>query len=751
MGKLTRFVLITVAVLVLLVVLAGFALPVFLNADSFRTRIEASLTRSLGRQVTMSKLALSVWSGGLLAQNVQIADDPAFSSTPFLQADSVKIGVELLPLILHKQVRIESFTLLDPKVDLLRGAGGKWNYSTLGKTAGQPAPASGSSGDSLSSLTAGRIIITNGSITVGEQGSGAATAQDRTYSRVNLDIKNFGATSSFPFTLSAALPGDGTIEAKGTAGPINERDSADTPFSIHLEARHIDPLAAGLVDASTGITGLVDSFTLDGAWTGTQLHIAKLLVGSPHLTLVQQSKPKIAATPAASKTNYLQSLTVDDAEIHNGSLTMTTAGKAGAPVVYQQIDGRLSGLTPTTASPFTLSAQLPGGGSVAAHGKAGPFNQANTAATPVNAQASLKGIHIGSAGVLPPDAGIEGTMDMQAQIQSDGRTLQANGNAHVTGLALARNATPSPKPLDVQFAVTKDELANQGQIQHAVLSTGGVALTVAGTFQSTGPSTALNLRVNGNAIPIDAIEAFLPALGVHLPENSQLRGGTLTTDLGVTGSTASPAIAGPVRLDNTQLAGFDLGAKLATLSRLTGGRITSATGSGTNVKLLSMDVQEQGGNIRTDKVDLDVAGVGTATGNGTVSAGGALHYSMLLKLTELSGSAQPAAAAQPSTAKNDGGLGALAGGLAGLIGGGGAGAALGGTGALAGLVLSKGIPVEIDGTTSHPTFAPNLAGLTRDLGVGAVKQVLTGKQGATNGAKQQSNPLKNALGGLLGH
>lgn len=749
MGKSIRIVLVLVVVVVVLVVIAGFALPLFLNVDSFRTRVEASLSQSLGRQVTMSKLSLSVWQGGLQAQNVQIADDPSFSTQPFLEAETVKISVELFPLVLHRQIHIEGFTVVDPKVDLLRSAAGKWNYSTLGKSASKPTGPSSSSSGSLSSLTASQIAITNGSITVGEQGSGAASAQDRTYQKVNLDIKDFGSAKSFPFDLSAALPGDGTISAKGTAGPINQADSADTPFTLHLEAKHIDPLVAGLVDSSAGLSGLVDSLTLDGAWTGQQLHITKLLVGSPHITLVQQAKAPAAPTTTAPKSTFLQNLSVDDAQISNGSLTMTTAGKAGAPVVYQQIDAKLTNLTPTTASPFSLSAQLPGGGSVSATGKAGPFNQQNDAATPVNAQATLKNIQIATAGVLPPDAGIEGVMNMQAQVQSDGHTLQVNGNAQVNGLELARNASPSPKPLDVQFAITKDEQANKGQIQHAVVSTGGVAMTIAGTFESSGPSTGLNLKVNGNAMPIDAIEAFLPALGVHLPQGSQLRGGTLTTTLAVTGSTASPAVAGPVRLDNTQLAGFDLGAKLATLSKLTGGRIGAATGSGTNVKLLSMDVQEAGGNIRTDKLDLDVTGIGTATGNGTVSAAGALNYSVLLKLNGLTGATQGSA---PAGAQSSGssGLSAIASGLAGLVGGG-AGSALGDTGAITGVLLSRGIPVDIGGTTTHPTFAPNLAGLTKSLGVGAVQQVLTGKQGTSPASKSQGNPLKNALGGLLGH
>ena len=97
MGRMTRFALIAVGAVVALVILVAVCLPLFLNADTFRTRIESTLTKSLGRKVTIGKLELSVWSGGLVATNSTVADDPAFSTQPFIQADSVKIGVESFP------------------------------------------------------------------------------------------------------------------------------------------------------------------------------------------------------------------------------------------------------------------------------------------------------------------------------------------------------------------------------------------------------------------------------------------------------------------------------------------------------------------------------------------------------------------------------------------------------------------------------------------------------------------------------
>ena len=747
MGKLPRFVLIALGAVVALILLVAVCLPLFLNADSFRTRIESTLTKSLGRKVTIGKLDLSIWSGGLVATNASVADDPAFSNQPFIQADSVKIGVELLPLILSKQIRIRGFSLLSPKVQLLRAANGTWNYSTIGKSGGAPQDAD--TKQAFPDLTVGHVTVENGRFTVGTQpAAGApAAAPARVYDQVNLEAKNFGFRNSFPFNVSAHLPGDGTVSLSGNAGPINEQDASATPFSGHLELKHIDPLAAGFVDASDGVTGLVGGMVLDAGWNGQQMHVTKLEVDSPNITVVRSNAPK-PPTPAGANpegTTMLQSLSVDSAQIKDGSVTLKTAGQAGS-AVYQQLNAQISNVTPKTQSPFSVSGQLPGGGSMSANGKVGPFNQANNAATPLDAQIALKHVELGASGLLPPDAGIGGTADLQAQVKSNGQTLNATGSTQIAGIKLAKDGQPSAKPVQVQFAIVQNEQAMTGEIQRAVFTVGRATINGSGTYQASGPTTAINLKVNGDGVPIDELVAFLPAVGVRLPQGSALKGGTLTTALTVSGSSANPVISGPVRLNNTQLAGFDLGSKLQTLSQLTGGRIGSATGSGTNIRSLSMNIRAAGGGIQTDNIALDVAGVGTATGAGSVSPAGALNYNVVLKLTELAGGASGSNAPAPSAA---GGKAALLGGLMGMIPGGGAGGAVAGLGAaggIAGAVLKNGIPVAIGGTTSNPTFAPNLRGLAAGVGASAGQQLLNGK-GKQNGT--QSNPLGNALGGLL--
>jgi len=93
-----------IIVLLLLIVLC---LPLFINANQFKPTIESKLGTALGRQVTIGDIKLAIFSGGVTVSDIAIADDPAFSKSPFLTAKALTVGVELIPLIFHKEVNVD--------------------------------------------------------------------------------------------------------------------------------------------------------------------------------------------------------------------------------------------------------------------------------------------------------------------------------------------------------------------------------------------------------------------------------------------------------------------------------------------------------------------------------------------------------------------------------------------------------------------------------------------------------------------
>ncbi len=110
-----RWIRVVVAVVVLLAA-AMLVVPLFVNADAFRPALESQLSSALGRKVTLGHLSFSLWSGSLVADNVAIADDPSFSTGPFLQAKSLRIGVEVGALLFHHQVQVTKFVAESPQV-----------------------------------------------------------------------------------------------------------------------------------------------------------------------------------------------------------------------------------------------------------------------------------------------------------------------------------------------------------------------------------------------------------------------------------------------------------------------------------------------------------------------------------------------------------------------------------------------------------------------------------------------------------
>jgi AsmA protein len=729
-----RTLLIVLGSIVALILLVALAIPLFLNADAFRTRIETALTTSLGRKVTLGKLDLSVLTGSLVAETATIADDPAFETQPFLQTSKVKIGIEMIPLILSREVHVTGFAIDSPKITLLRAANGTWNYSTIGR-AQQNTAANKESSTLIPNLTVGHATIKNGQITVGTTPApGMPATPRRTYDQLALDAKEFSFQKSFPFTASAHLPGDGTVSLNGNAGPINPHDASLTPLGAHLQAKHIDPLAAGFVDSTAGISGTIDAIDTQATWNGQQLHVLNLVVDTPKLTLVRDNKPTTATPPPTpNSNNMLSTFTADHLQIKNGAITITSPGQA-TPSVYQQLNAGLTNVSPTAASPFKLTAQVPGGGSLTADGTAGPINQTSAAATPLNAHVAISHLDLASSGVVSPEAGISGIANADLKALSDGKNLNANVSANIQGLRVAKNGSPSPKPVVVQLTVVQNLRTLSGQLQNAAINIGKAVINAAGTYQTTGPTTALNLKVTTQGTSIDELEAFLPAVGVHLPSGSRLQGGTLTTNLNVTGSAATPTISGPIRIDNTNLAGFDLGSKLGPLSSLAGIK----SGSGTAIQSLSANVTVNGGNVRTDNVSVIVPSIGSATGAGTISAAGALNYNVILKLTGVLGAAGGSGGAAA------GGGGGIAGQLMGMIPAGAAGGAAGSViGNYAGAALRNGVPVSIGGTTSNPTFTPNMGGIVKSATSGAASK------GPAKPSQNSTDPLSNALGGLL--
>src|SRR5208283_5533741 len=95
---------VAIAIVALIVIL--FILPFLIPVNKFKPTIEAKASDALGRKVELGNLSLSILTGSVGIDDVSVSDDPKFNSGPFLTAKTVKVGVELIPLIFSQQLNV---------------------------------------------------------------------------------------------------------------------------------------------------------------------------------------------------------------------------------------------------------------------------------------------------------------------------------------------------------------------------------------------------------------------------------------------------------------------------------------------------------------------------------------------------------------------------------------------------------------------------------------------------------------------
>lgn len=554
-------VLIGIVVVVLVLVVAGVAALLLVDANHFRPQIQTTLSQALGREVTLGKLHVSVWSGSLDADDIRIGDDPAFGKQAFVSAQSLRLGVRLWPLLLHRQLHVTSLTLDQPSVRLLQDRSGRWNFASFGGgTAAAAAPEASSAQPPAFSVDT--LRIRNGRIDL-QRAAGDA----RSYRKVELNADHVGLGAAFPFSMSADIAGGGTLQWNGKLGPWHAGDAVLTPVDAHLVMHGLDLVGAGLMGSGDGVGGV---------------------------------------------------------------------------------------------------------------------------------------------------------LDIDTQIDSSKGVLKSRGRIDARQLKLVAAGSPSPQPLRIDYQASYQLDGGRGRIDDSTLGSGGARLAVSGSFDNRPKVMQLDLRISGKQLPVDDLQPLLPVFGVVLPKDSRLSGGSLGVDLRAQGPLDALVISGPVTLDNSRLAGYSLGSKLGGALSLAGIKAPKDT----VIRHAAATLKMSPSGIHAEPATAEIVDLGSLAGKGGMAADGRLDFSMLVKLDQaITGGGQAAG---------------------GLLGNSKAGRLLGG---VLGGTSEQGIGVRITGTASAPAFKLDPAAVA-----GLLKAGLAGSQnikaaGTDTSAKPASK--KDMLDSLL--
>lgn len=388
-----------------------------------------------------------------------------------------------------------------------------------------------------------------------------------------------------------------------------------------------------------------------------------------------------------------QNISVQDLRIAHGRITVDQATKRHT---YEDVNVRVQNFSEKSAFPFSLDAKTPGGGSLSLEGEAGPMAKGDTTETPMHGTIKVEGLDLAQSGFVDASTGIGGVIDYDGTVKSDGKDLHSDGKVSAKNLKLVKGGAPAHQVIHVDYASDVNLETKKGTLSRGDISAGNGnnPAHLTGTIDTHGETPVLNAVLKATNMPIDTVEGLLPAVGVVLPPGSQLQGGTVNTNLSIQGPIDRLVTAGPIDITNAKLTGFNLKSKASGIGALAG--IPSA--SDMIIQALNSKLRVAPEGIQANALELVVPGVGTITGDGTISASNALNFKMKAKLA------------------NAGAVGQLAN--------------------LTNFGQAKGeIPFMIQGTTQNPIFLPDVAGMVGNT----LKAPVQGTQGITN-----------VLGGLFG-
>jgi AsmA protein len=271
-------------------------------------------------------------------------------------------------------------------------------------------------------------------------------------------------------------------------------------------------------------------------------------------------------------------------------------------------------------------------------------------------------MNLAESGFIDPATGIAGIADFDGTVTSDGHEAKTNGKLTATNLQVVKKGSPAGKPVEVTYAVVYNLVKENGSISQGDVAMGKAVAHLSGTYDAHGKVTTVNMKLNAPGMPVDDLEAMLPALGVVLPPKATLKGGTLNTNLAIVGPVDKLVTTGTVRLENSTMANFNLGSKLSAISALSG----KSTGNDTTIQNFSSDVRVAPEGTQANNINLTVPAIGVVTGAGTVSPANELAFKM--------------------------------------------------NAAVAGM----GVPFAVQGTTSDPKFVPDVKGLATGFLKGAL-------------------------------
>ncbi|HET9925033.1 MAG TPA: AsmA family protein [Methylomirabilota bacterium] len=252
-------------VLVVLIVGVVVALPLLLDTPAIQAYVSQAAGHALGRPVKFTSLSISALPlPTVKLRGLQVAEDPAFGSGPFVTVNEGRLRIRLRPL-LQGRVELADLTLMEPRIHVVEDGAGRLNVATLGSTGpstgAPPRPAGGRPGPAAAGgVLLSRVRIVDGAVDY-LKGGGPATGQKPaqfTLDKIDVTVSQAAAGEALRITGEAqGQPGGVRLaipEATVSLGPGRSFGDAQIKATVDVESRDVTA-AAGLFVPSPSLSG----------------------------------------------------------------------------------------------------------------------------------------------------------------------------------------------------------------------------------------------------------------------------------------------------------------------------------------------------------------------------------------------------------------------------------------------------------------------------------------------------------------
>jgi uncharacterized protein involved in outer membrane biogenesis len=513
--------------LVVLLVLAAFLAPMFVNWDKLKDQAADKVSASLGRQLSIGKASFSLFSGVTL-KDIRLENGPGFSKDPLFENASASVSYSLLSLFTGKVV-LNSIEFDQPHILIQKAANGRFNFSDLGGaqaaapalakagSKAQAAPAKAAGGLPQLPVLVNKLSIKQGDFRYQDLGTGKTYAvQGLDLSVIGIDLSGAGR-SRITMSLVADL--------EGKKVPI----TADISFRLDPATANLDLSSAqldlpGLKVQASGQVNSVTSAPAGSIKAQVDVDPQKIVAADLPPSILAKLPKDLKAKGSLRLALSAEGPFTDPLKLKvDGSLDLVGLGvDYGSYPAVADMQGSLK-FDNTHASLDPLDLKL-GGQPVRLVLKVSNFTVQNLMGPQAAWRANVAYTLTSPQLVLDPLLGLAGSAS-QAQ---DAQPAQAAGPSNASKPSSAAKLAPEPAPVQLGKLVPVG-ISVQGKIDVAALKamqmqTGRLVQTLSLTRQQAqvgldlaGYQGTVQARVNANlAIPGSTYGLILKVAGLKL-------------------------------------------------------------------------------------------------------------------------------------------------------------------------------------------------------------------------------------------